>query len=81
MKSSPAKDRQDRKSTGAERKGSEGLTREERTRLLAELEAEFEAAEQSIREEGPVTPEQLKRHTDALLQELAEEEEREDRSG
>ncbi|MCE3249513.1 MAG: hypothetical protein K0R41_3338 [Geminicoccaceae bacterium] len=81
MKSSRVKGPQDRKSTGAERKDSERLTREERARLLAELEAEFEAAERSIREEGLVTPEQLKRHTDALLQELAEEEEREDRSG
>lgn len=53
---------------------------EERTRLLAQLEAEFEAAERSIREEGLVTPEHLKRHTDALLHELAEEEERRNRS-
>lgn len=52
----------------------------ERTRLLAQLEAEFEAAERSIREEGLVTPEHLKRHTDALLHELAEEEERRNRS-
>ena len=60
--------------------GSALLTPEERTRLLAELEAEFEAAERSIREEGVVTAEELKAHMDALLLELEEEEEQEKRS-
>jgi hypothetical protein len=35
------------------------LTPEERARLLAELEAEFEAAERSIREEGTITAEEF----------------------
>jgi hypothetical protein len=56
------------------------LTPEERTRLLAELEAEFEAAERSIREEGVVTAEELERHLDALLLELEEQEQQEKRS-
>lgn len=45
--------------------GSAPLTPEERARLLAELEAEFEAAERSIREEGTITAEQLREHLDA----------------
>ena len=41
------------------------LTAEERARLLAELEAEFEAAERSIREEGTISAEEfLKRRAD-----------------
>ena len=35
------------------------LTPEERARLLAELEAELEAAERSIREEGTITTEEF----------------------
>jgi hypothetical protein len=50
------------------------LTPEERTRLLTELEAEFEAAERSIREEGAISAEELKRHLDALFEAWAEEE-------
>lgn len=38
------------------------LTPEERARLLAELEAEFEAAERSIREEGTITAEEFLKH-------------------
>jgi hypothetical protein len=41
------------------------LTPEERVRLLAELEAEFEAAERSIREEGTITADELRKHLDA----------------
>jgi len=41
------------------------LTPGERARLLAELEAEFEAAERSIREERTITAEELRKHLDA----------------
>lgn len=45
--------------------GSGPLTPEERARLLAELEAELEAAERSIREEGTITAEKfLKQRAD-----------------
>jgi len=81
MTSSRAKSRPGQDTEG--RQPDEGLaplTPEERTRLLAELEAEFEAAERSIREEGVVTAEELEAHMDALLRELAQEEEQEKRS-
>jgi hypothetical protein len=81
MRSSRAKSRPGR-GTG-NRQSDEGvasLTPEERTRLLAELEAEFEAAERSIREEGVVTPEELEAHLDALLLELDQQEQKEKRS-
>ena len=48
-----------------EHEGSAPMTPEERARLLAELEAEFEAAERSIREEGTLTAEELRKHLDA----------------
>ena len=81
MRSSRAKSRPGVGTEGRQpNKGLEPLTPEERTRLLAELEVEFEAAERSIREEGVVTAEELKAHMDALLLELEEEEEQEKRS-
>ena len=43
------------------------LSPDERDRLMAELEAELEAGERSIREEGVVTAQELERHLDALF--------------
>jgi hypothetical protein len=81
MRSSRAKSRPGEGIEGRQPdEGLEPLTPEERTRLLAELEAEFEAAERSIREEGVVTAEELERHLDALLLELKEQEQQEKRS-
>jgi hypothetical protein len=61
VKGRPGHDAEGRQSHG----GSAPLTPEERARLLAELEAEFEAAERSIREEGTITAEELRKHLDA----------------
>ena len=81
MTSSPAKSRPGQDTEGRQpHDGLAPLTPEERTRLLAELEAGFEAAERSIREEGVVTAEELERHLDALLLELEEQEQQEKRS-
>ena len=45
--------------------GSAPLTAEERTALIAELEAELEAAERSVREEGTLSAEEfLKQRAD-----------------
>jgi hypothetical protein len=66
MGSSPIEDRPDHDTEDQQPdESSIPLTPEERARLLAELEAEFEAAERSIREEGAISAEELRKHLDA----------------
>ncbi|MGH6887341.1 MAG: hypothetical protein ACREGK_14850 [Geminicoccales bacterium] len=55
------------------------LSPDERARLLAELEAELAEAERSIAEEGTISAEEFRAHMNALLAELAREEEEEQR--